>query len=234
MLAWVVNSRLHSFLLLLTSFPLCFLTSPFARHVTKISSLQLLLFRPFTNCDARNSFRIRSYENCRVSLLQFPFRNSSLAVEEFFEEEAGEAAGAMAEDSVFFEEIIEDDAVAEFFEGGQIDNHGFGALGAIAPGDLGRNGLPIGNHPIDDAMAHVGLDGAKMLGKRVTGGFTGLRHEISDVDARRLGSGDGGGNFRDEQVWKNAGVERAGTQEDDVRLLDGFDGLGQRLDAARR
>jgi len=30
-----------------------------------------------------------------------------LAVEEFFEEEAGEAAGVMAEDAVFLEEIVE-------------------------------------------------------------------------------------------------------------------------------
>src|SRR6266436_6569156 len=144
----------------LTSSPYILTSPPFCRHVTKIPSLQLLLFRAFTNCDARNSFRIRSYENCRVSPLQFSFRNSSLAVEEFFEEEAGEAPGAMAEDGVLLEEIVEDDAVAEFLESGEIDGHGFGALGAVAAGDLGRYGLAIGNHPIDDAMAHVRLDGA--------------------------------------------------------------------------
>jgi hypothetical protein len=36
------------------------------RHVTKIPSPQLLLFSSLTNRDARNSFRIRSYTNCRV------------------------------------------------------------------------------------------------------------------------------------------------------------------------
>jgi hypothetical protein len=35
------------------------------RHVTKILSPQPLLFPALTNCDARNSFRFRSYENCR-------------------------------------------------------------------------------------------------------------------------------------------------------------------------
>jgi hypothetical protein len=36
------------------------------RHVTKIPSPQLLFLPPLTNCDARKSFRICSYENCRV------------------------------------------------------------------------------------------------------------------------------------------------------------------------
>jgi len=37
---------------------------------------------------------------------------SGLAAEELFEEEAGEAAGVVAQDAVFFEEIVEDDAEA--------------------------------------------------------------------------------------------------------------------------
>ncbi len=44
------------------------------RHVTRIPSPQLLYFPHLQNRDARNSFRIRSYENCRVSPspLNFP------------------------------------------------------------------------------------------------------------------------------------------------------------------
>jgi hypothetical protein len=37
------------------------------RHVTKIPSPQLLAFPALTDRDACNSFRIRSYEKCRVS-----------------------------------------------------------------------------------------------------------------------------------------------------------------------
>jgi len=48
------------------------------------------------------------------------------AAEELFEEEAGEAAGVVAEDAVFLEEIVEDDAEAELLEGGKIDGHGLG------------------------------------------------------------------------------------------------------------
>ncbi len=42
-------------------------STPF-RHVTKNPSLQLLYFPHLQNRDACNSFRIRSYENCRVSV----------------------------------------------------------------------------------------------------------------------------------------------------------------------
>src|SRR5260370_41481178 len=39
---------------------------PYRRHLTKIPSPQLLLFRILTNHDSPNLFRIRSYANCRV------------------------------------------------------------------------------------------------------------------------------------------------------------------------
>src|SRR5229473_2372869 len=97
-----------------------------------------------------------------------------LAMEEFFEEEVGEAAGIVAQDAVFFEEIVEDDAEAELLEGGKVDNHGFGALRTVAAGHIRRNGLAIGDDPVNDAMRDVLLDGAEMIGKRVAGGFSGL------------------------------------------------------------
>lgn len=56
MVSWVVNSRLHRRLATLF------------RHVTKYRSPQVLVDSALTNGDARNSFRIRCYENCRVSL----------------------------------------------------------------------------------------------------------------------------------------------------------------------
>jgi len=154
-------------------------------------------------------------------------------VEEFFEEEAGEAAGVVAEDAVFFEEVVEDDAEAELLEGGQIDGHRFGALGAIAAGHVGRDGLAIGDNPIDDAAGDVFLDGAEMVGKGVAGGLAGLGHQIGDVDARSFRFCDGGGNFWDQQIREDAGVQGAGAEEDQVSLLDGFDGSSERTNAAR-
>src|SRR5216683_23523 len=156
-----------------------------------------------------------------------------LAAEELFEEEAGEAAGVVADDAVFLEEIVEDDAEAELLEGGKIDGHRFGALRAVTPSHIGRDGLAIGDDPIDDAARDVLLNGAEMIGKGVAGGFAGLGHQIGNVDARGLGFGDGAGNFRDKKVRKNAGVERAGAQKNEVGLLDGFEGFGERAHAAR-
>jgi hypothetical protein len=45
------------------------------RHVTKKPSPQALYNPRLTNCDACNSFRIRSYENCRVSMRSPDFSN---------------------------------------------------------------------------------------------------------------------------------------------------------------
>ena len=42
----------------------------------------------------------------------------ALAAEEFFEEEAGEAAGVVANDGVFLEKIVEDNAEPELLEFG--------------------------------------------------------------------------------------------------------------------
>ncbi len=102
----------------------------------------------------------------------------------------------------------------------------------VAAGHIGRDGLAIGDDPIDDAARDVFLDGAKVIGEGVAGGFAGLGHQIGDVDARGVRFGNGAGDFRNQQVRENAGVERAGTQEDQVGLLDGFDGSGERADAA--
>jgi len=78
------------------------------------------------------------------------------------------------------------------------------------------------------------LDGAKMIGKRVAGGFARLGHKIGDVHARGFGFSDGAGNFWNEQIREDAGVERAGAEENEVRLLDGFDDHGNGAHAARR
>src|SRR5882762_10666867 len=97
----------------------------------------------------------------------------NLRMKEFFEQEAGEAAAVVADDGMLLEEIIEDDAEAELLESGEIDGDRFGALGTIAPGYIGRDGAAIGDDPIDNAMWDVLLNGAKVIGECVAGGFTG-------------------------------------------------------------
>src|SRR5260370_15461224 len=57
-----------------------------------------------------------------------------LATEEFFEEQAGEASGVVAEDAVVFGEVFEDDAGGGLLEGGEIGEYRVGALRAGAAG----------------------------------------------------------------------------------------------------
>lgn len=149
------------------------------------------------------------------------------SMEEFFEEQTGEAAGVVAEDTVFFEEIIEDDAEAELLERGEVDDDGLGALRAVAAGDIWRNGLAVGDDPIDHAGPDVLLNSAQVIGEGVAGGFAGLGHKIGDVDARRFGLGDGAGDFWNQKIGQNAGVERAWAEKDEVGVLDGFDHGGK-------
>ena len=155
-------------------------------------------------------------------------------MEEFLEEEAGEAARVVANDAVFLEEIVEDDAEAEFLKCKKIDGHGLGALSTVAPGNVWRNGLAIGNHPIDHALRDVRLNGAEMIGESVAGGFAGLGHEIGYVNARSFGFGDGAGNFWNQEIGQDAGIERAGAKKNEVGMLDGFNGPGKRANAAWR
>jgi hypothetical protein len=138
------------------------------------------------------------------------------------------------DDAVFLKEIVEDNAEAEVLEFAKVDGDGFGALGAVAAGDIGRDGLTIGDDPIDHPARDVFLDGAEMIGESVTGSLAGLGHEIGDIDARRFGLDDGGSNFRDKEIGKDAGVKRTGAEQNEVGLRDGFEGFGNGTDAARR
>ena len=138
----------------------------------------------------------------------------STSFEGLFDEEFGEATRVVADDGVFFEEIIEDDADAEFTEGGEIDDDGFGAFGAIAFGDFGRHGPAVGDNPIDDAPRSVFLNGAEVVGQCVASGFARLSHEVGDVDARGFGFSDGLDDFRKKNIREDAGVEGARAEED--------------------
>src|SRR5260370_1651389 len=153
---------------------------------------------------------------------------------EFFEQEAGKASGIVADDAVLFKEIVQNDAIAELLQVGDIDRDWLSALRAVALGDVGGNRLAIGDDAVDDAARSVALNSAEVIGQSVAGGFARLGHEIGDVDPRRLGFGDGAGDFRDEQIGKNAGVQRTGAKKNQVRALNGLDRFRQGADVARK
>ena len=154
--------------------------------------------------------------------------------EELFEQELGEGSGVVAKDAVFFDEVVEDDTIAELLECVEIDGDGLGALCAVALGDFARDGLAIGDDPVDDAAGGVLTNGFEVVGERVAGGFAGLGHEVGDVDARGFRIGDGVGDFGNQEVGKDAGVKRAGAEEDEVGFADGFDRFGERARGAVR
>jgi hypothetical protein len=104
----------------------------------------------------------------------------------------------VADYAVFFEEIIKEEFDFHFSDVFDVDGDLRGALRAVAAGHFGGNAATIGDNVIDDALANVFVNGAKMLAEWVVGGFAGLGHEIGDVDAGRFGARDGVGNFRDE------------------------------------
>jgi len=144
-----------------------------------------------------------------------------------------QGGGVVAKDAVLFEQVVEDHTVAEFLEGIEVDGDGLGALGAIAFGDFARDGLAVGDDPVDHPAGGVLANGFEVVGQGVAGGFAGLCHEVRDVDARGFGIGNSVGDLGYQQVGKDARVERAGAQQNEIGFADGFDRPGKRASGAR-
>ncbi len=148
----------------------------------------------------------------------------------FFEEEPGETLRIVADDGVLFQKVIEDDAETKLIQLGEIDDDWLGTLGEVALGGFRRDWLSIGDDPIDDAAWRVALDGAEMIGQRVTGGFAGLGHEIGDVYAGGFRTRDSPRDLGNKQSREDAGIERAGSEKNEVGMLDCVDRFRERAD----
>ena len=109
------------------------------------------------------------------------------AEEKFVDEEASKARRVVADQAVFFEEIVEHklDLALENLLG--INEDGLGALGAITARDVGGDGLAIGDNPVNHTLADVILDGAQMLTESVVRGFARLGHDMADIDPQGPG-----------------------------------------------
>lgn len=151
----------------------------------------------------------------------------------FVYEEARETGRIVAYEAVFFEEIVENEFDFELEDLLGINEDGLGALGAITASDVGRNGLAIGDNPVNDTLVDMALNGAQMLTESVVCGFARLGHQIGDIDAWGFGAGNGLGNFRNEEIGDHAGVKRARAHKDEVGLLNGVNGFGKGANAAR-
>lgn len=133
----------------------------------------------------------------------------------------------MANDAVFFEEIVEQEFDLELDKFVGVNHNGLCTFGTIAARDFGRDRLTVRDNPIDDAFADMLLNGAQVFTESVMGGLAGLRHQIGDIHARGLGARNGVGNFRDQQIRNDAGVKGTRSHEDEIRILKGFNGFGE-------
>ncbi len=152
--------------------------------------------------------------------------------EEFVDEEAGEAGRIVADDTMLLEKIVEQEFDLELGEPISVHHDGLCPLSTITAGDFRGHRLAVGDNPIDDALADMPLNRAQVFTESVMRGFTGLRHQIGDVDARGLGARNGVGNFRDQEIGNHAGVKRAWAHKDEVGILKCFNRFRQSAHAA--
>ena len=124
--------------------------------------------------------------------------NLDLVLQEFVEEEAGEARGIVADDAVLLEEFVNDAFEAESLEDFDVIFHGQRALFAIAIEDGAAGHAIIQDHPIENLFFGVLEDCLDVIGRLEFGCFAGLGHQIADVDALGARSGDGVGDARNQ------------------------------------
>ena len=124
--------------------------------------------------------------------------NLDLALQEFVEEETGEARGIVADDAVLFEEFIHDAFEAEALEDFDVIFHGQGVLFAIAIKDGTAGHAIIQDHPIENLLLSVLEDGADVVRRFEFRSFAGLRHQIADIDAFGARIGDRVGDASDQ------------------------------------
>jgi hypothetical protein len=139
------------------------------------------------------------------------------------DQKAGELGGVVADDTVFLDKIAGEECDAEAGDFCGIEANLFGAFRAVTAGDFGRDGFAIGDDVVDEILADVLLNRADVFAERVMGGFAWLGHEIGNVDARGVGTSDGTGDLGDQEIREDARVERAGTHEDEVGIVNRFD-----------
>ena len=80
-----------------------------------------------------------------------------------FEKKPRETARIVADDTVLFEEIVEDHSVAELLQLRQINEHLLRALTPIALSNFGRNRPAVCNYPINDRARRVAADRAEVI-----------------------------------------------------------------------
>ena len=103
----------------------------------------------------------------------------------------------------------------------------------IAPQNVRGQRLIVNHHAIDHFLAGVPMNGAHVIGQRVTERLARLGHEVRYIDARGAGLFDGFGHAGNQEIGNDAGEKRARAEEDQVGGGDGLQDVRQGLHSAR-
>ena len=135
----------------------------------------------------------------------------------------------MADDICLVDDIGLDETDAQRVDGLLVDLDGVGTLRGVVIADMRRDGVVVHEQKVNDALARVVENGLRMHGGRVAVRLTRLRHDIADVNFDGFAAAHALGHAVDEQIWHDARIERAGTEEDNLRVRQCLDGRGHRL-----
>jgi len=102
-------------------------------------------------------------------------------------------------------------------------------LCAVARGKLLRDRRVVGKAEVDESLLPVAQQRLQMVGGGITLRLAILRHDVADVKGLRAGGMDGVGHTVDEKIGDDARIKAARAEQDEVRLLDGAQRIGQRL-----
>ena len=149
------------------------------------------------------------------------------------DKETGELGRIMTDDAVFLKEIAGEQLDAKAGDLLRIETNLLGTFSAIAARDFGGDGLAIGDDIVNEVLADVILNGANVFAECVVSGFAGLGHEIGDVNAGSFRTSNSVGNFRYQEIRKNAGVQGSWAHEDQVSVADRLERGVERTDTSR-
>ena len=127
----------------------------------------------------------------------------------------------------FGDDVAEERRHAQVADGIDIELNGKLILRLVTLEDgLGR-AAPVHDHDVDDQTGMLD-DRSEMLFGGVAIGLPGLRHDVADVDAKSLSRAQCFAQLPDDEVGKDRGIERARTDEDEIRALQRFERLVHR------
>lgn len=103
-----------------------------------------------------------------------------------------------------------------------------GAFTPIAAQNGGGDGSPIDEHAIEKPLVGMIIYGANVIRERIAVRFARLGHQVRYIDAFRPRPSNRVRNAPYQQIGNQAGIEGAGAQENQVRLVNRLEDFRQR------